>query len=105
MWCSVETMASIVPQDKDNRSLVCNGLCSGIDHRKCIKFMVVNACDICCLVALEDDFGIVAKHTAVCSSVCQCTSFASLDRMLGSVCLVRSTLGFLLGLACSKSEC
>jgi len=67
--------------------------------------MVVNACNIYCLVALEDDFGIVVKYTAVCSSVYQCTSFTLLDGMLGCMYLVRSMLGFptLLGFTCSNS--
>jgi len=56
-------MVCMILKDKDNRSLICNGLCSCIDHRKCIKFMVVNTCNVYCLVALEDDFGIVAKYS------------------------------------------
>jgi len=101
----IDSMTSAVPQDKDNRSLVSNSLCCCIDHWKCIEFMVVNTSDVCCLAALEDNFGIVAKCATIRSSVYQCTSLAPLDRMLGCMNLVRSALGFpiLLGLACSNS--
>jgi len=67
--------------------------------------MIANTAGIYRLAALEDDFGIVAKYTTVCSSVYQCTSLASLNRMLGCMNFVRSSLGFpiLLGLTWGNS--
>jgi len=97
-------MICVVPENKDNGSFICNGLCGCIDHRKCIKFMVVNTCNVYCLVALKDYFSIVAKHADICSSVYQCTSLASLDGMFGWMYLIGSIFGFpiLLRLTCSN---
>jgi len=66
--------------------------------------MVANAYDVHCIVALEDDFGIVAKCSAVRSSVNQCASLASFDSMFGCMRLIGSMFGFqiILWLACSN---
>ena len=56
--------------------------------------MIVNTSYIDSLVALEDDFGIIAKYTAIRSPIYQCSSSASLDCMHSSVNLESFGLGY-----------